>query len=123
LGLPGSGHSHNEATQQFTPTSALRRRPLRRLALHRFGERLINAVKQEPCALVRHPHVARGSRNRSCVSNAFEQRGFTGANSCTGLENNADPYLCHGATVSYPKRRAKAALLPSKTFKSYTTLF
>ena len=51
-----------------------------------FGKRLVHAVEQEPRALVGHPHLARGGRDRTGIPNAFEQRSFTGADARAGTQ-------------------------------------
>src|SRR4051812_33060795 len=45
----------------------------------RLSESLIDAVQQQPRALVGHAHLACGSRDRARVTDAFEQPRITGA--------------------------------------------
>src|SRR5947209_6490857 len=66
---------------------------------NRLGKRLIDAVEQQPRALVGHAHIARGGRDRAGIADAFEQLGLAGANASAGLENYADPQPRHAGIV------------------------
>jgi hypothetical protein len=75
---------------------------------HGLGEGLVHAVEQQPRALVRHPHLTRGGRDRAGVTDAFEQLRFAGADPRAGFKNDADPDPRHARTV--PRAKAQSAV-------------
>jgi hypothetical protein len=66
---------------------------------NRLGECLVDAVEQQPRALVRHAHLACRCRDRAGISDALEQLCLPGANPRAGFKNDAHSDPCHVGTV------------------------
>jgi hypothetical protein len=66
---------------------------------NRLGECLVDAVEQQPRALVRHAHLACGCRDRAGITDAFEKLCLSGSDPRAGFKDDADSDSCHVGTV------------------------
>src|SRR5688572_26781606 len=71
--------------------------PTRRGGHSRQVEGLVDAVDQQPRALVRHSHFAGCGRDRASTANALQARRFPGAKSRGRIEDDAELEPSHGS--------------------------